>query len=167
MKIKVLPRKYFEQIQGSPEESRILGEYKIISIQSSYGFDGIPPFSLKNLSSPHLLCLTFDDVTDEQRKMKDLTGYAYFNHMLAKEILRFVDEGEMPLLVHCTAGISRSGAVGEVLNWYFNRCLKNNQDDYNDFIRNNRQIIPNHIVKKILLKVIENEERKNLNNVYL
>lgn len=167
MRIKVLPRKYFEQIQGSLEESRILGEYKIISIQSSHGFDGIPPFSLKNLSLPHLLCLTFDDVTDEQRKMKDLTGYAYFNRMLAKDILRFVDDGEMPLLVHCTAGISRSGAIGEVLNWYFNRYLKNNQDDYDDFTRNNRQIIPNHFVKKILLEIIENEERKNLNNVYL
>lgn len=157
MKIKVLPRKYFEQIQGSSEESRVLDACKIISIQSSHGFDSVPPFSSENLSSPHLLCLTFDDIANEAETAEDLIGYAYFNSGQARKILRFVDDGEMVLLIHCTAGISRSGAVGDVLNWYFNRCLENNQNDYDDFIRNNRQIIPNHIVRKILLEVIENE----------
>ena len=49
---------------------------------------------------------------------------------------------------------SRSGAVGEVLNWYFNRFLDDRAGDDEDFRRNNRQIIPNPLVRKILLDVL-------------
>ena len=61
----------------------------------------------------------------------------------------------MPLLVHCTAGISRSGAVGEVLNWYFNRYLEDNAEDDADFTYNNRQILPNSIVRRIMLQKLD------------
>ncbi len=77
-----------------------------------------------------------------------------FNEDMAHAIMRFVDDGKFPLLVHCTAGISRSGAVGEVLNWYFNRYLENNTADDEDFEQNNRQIQPNALVRIIMLKVL-------------
>ena len=73
---------------------------------------------------------------------------------MAHAIMRFVDDGKLPLLVHCTAGISRSGAVGEVLNWYFNRYLETNTADDEDFVENNRQILPNTIVRRIMLEVL-------------
>lgn len=152
MKIKVLPRVFFEKIKGSSTEKILLENSKIILICSSFGDDMQPPFSEQYLSHCNLLVQTFDDVT-----IDDFPGCQTFSLEQAREILRFVDPGEMPLLIHCTAGISRSGALGDVLNWYFNRYLENNQNDYDDFIRNNRQIIPNHIVRKILLEVIENE----------
>ena len=45
---------------------------------------------------------------------EETSGYPYFSHRQAKEILRFVDDGEMPLLLHCSAGTSRSGTIGEM-----------------------------------------------------
>ena len=87
MKIKVLSRKYFEQIQGSSEESRLLDACKIIAIQSSHGFYSVPPFSSENLSSPHLLCLTFDDIANEAETAEDLIGCAYFNSIVKTENL--------------------------------------------------------------------------------
>ena len=62
MKIRVLPRKFFEKIKGTPTEVELLEKSKIISINSSWGFDDTPPFSERFLTHPHLLTLTFDDL---------------------------------------------------------------------------------------------------------
>ena len=83
MKIRVLPRIFFEKVKGTPTEAELLEKAKIISINSSWG-----------------------------------------------------------------------GAVGEVLNWYFNRYLERNAADDEDFTQNNRQIMPNTIVRRIMLKVL-------------
>ena len=155
MKIKVLPRIFFEKVKGTPIEAELLEKAKIISINSSWGFDDAPPFSERFLNHPHLLTLTFDDICNEPETPEDLGNAVLFNEAMAQQIMRFVDDGKLPLLVHCTAGISRSGAVGEVLNWYFNRYLKNNTTDDEDFVRNNRQIQPNTLVRKIMLKVLQ------------
>ena len=144
MKIRVLPRAFFEKVKGTPTEADLLEKSKIISINSSWGFDDAPPFSESFLKHPHLLILTFDDICNEPETPEDL----------AHAIMRFVDDGKISLLVHCTAGISRSGAVGEVLNWYFNRYLETNTADDEDFVENNRQILPNTIVRRIMLEVL-------------
>ena len=155
MKIKVLPRAFFEKVKGTPTEVELLAKSKIISINSSWGFDDAPPFSDSFLKHPHLLTLTFDDICNEPETPEDLGNSVLFNEDMAHAIMRFVDDGKLPLLVHCTAGISRSGAVGEVLNWYFNRYLENNTADDEDFEQNNRQIMPNTIVRRIMLKILE------------
>ena len=155
MKIKVLPRIFFEKVKGTPTEVELLAKAKIISINSSWGFDDTPPFSENFFNHPHLLTLTFDDICNEPETPEDLGNAVLFNEAMAQQIMRFVDDGELPLLVHCTAGISRSGAVGEVLNWYFNRYLEYNAKDDEYFVQNNRQIMPNFIVRRIMLKVLE------------
>ena len=154
MKIRVLPRAFFEKVKGTPSEAELLGKSKIISINSSWGWDDTPPFSESFLKHPHLLTLTFDDVCNEPETPEDLGNAILFNKDMAHAIMRFVDDGKFPLLVHCTAGISRSGAVGEVLNWYFNRYLETNTADDEDFELNNRQILPNTIVRRIMLEVL-------------
>ena len=154
MKIRVLPRAFFEKVKGTPTEVELLEKSKIISINSSWGFDDTPPFSERFLTHTHLLTLTFDDLCNEPETPEDLGNAILFNKDMALAIMRFVDDGNLPLLVHCTAGISRSGAVGEVLNWYFNRYLENNTADDEDFEQNNRQIQPNTIVRRIMLKVL-------------
>ena len=154
MKIRVLPRKFFEKLKGTPTEVELLENAKIISINSSWGFDDTPPFSEELLNHPHLLTLTFDDICNEPETPEDQGNAILFNKDMALAIMRFVDDGKLPLLVHCTAGISRSGAVGEVLNWYFNRYLENNTADNEDFVQNNRQILPNTIVRRIMLEVL-------------
>ena len=154
MKIKVLPRIFFEKVKGTSVEAELLEKAKIISINSSWGFDDTPPFSENFFNHPHLLTLTFDDICNEPETPEDLGNAVLFNEAMAQQIMRFVDDGKLPLLVHCTAGISRSGAVGEVLNWYFNRYLEHNTQDDEDFTQNNRQIMPNTIVRRIMLKVL-------------
>ena len=155
MKIKVLPRIFFEKVKGTSTEAELLANSKIISINSSWGFDDTPPFSEELLNHPHLLTLTFDDICNEPETPEDLGNAVLFNENMAQQIMRFVDDGKLPLLVHCTAGISRSGAVGEVLNWYFNRYLERNAADDEEFTQSNRQIQPNTIVRRIMLKVLE------------
>ena len=154
MKIRVLPRAFFEKVKGTPTEVELLEKSKIISINSSWGWDDTPPFSAELLNHPHLLTLTFDDICNEPETPEDLGNAILFNEDMAYAIMRFVDDGKFPLLVHCTAGISRSGAVGEVLNWYFNRYLESNIADEADFEQNNRQIMPNTIVRRIMLRVL-------------
>ena len=154
MKIRVLSRAFFEKVKGTPTEADLLEKSKIISINSSWGFDDTPPFSERFLTHTHLLTLTFDDLCNEPETPEDLGNAILFNKDMALAIMRFVDDGKLPLLVHCTAGISRSGAVGEVLNWYFNRYLERNAQDDEDFTQNNRQIQPNTIVRRIMLKVL-------------
>ena len=154
MKIKVLPRIFFEKVKGTSTEAELLANSKIISINSSWGFDDTPPFSEELLNHPHLLTLTFDDICNEPETPEDMGNAVLFNENMAQQIMRFVDDGKLPLLVHCTAGISRSGAVGEVLNWYFNRYLEHNVADDEEFVQNNRQIQPNTIVRRIMLKVL-------------
>ena len=154
MKIRVLPRAFFEKVKGTPTEVELLEKSKIISINSSWGFDDAPPFSESFLQHPHVLTLTFDDIYNEPETPEDLGNAILFNEDMAHAIMRFVDDRQVPLLVHCTAGISRSGAVGEVLNWYFNRYLEFNTADDEDFEQNNRQIQPNTLVRRIMLKVL-------------
>ena len=155
MKIRVLPRAFFEKVKGTPTEVELLEKSKIISINSSWGFDDTPPFSERFLTHTHLLTLTFDDLCNEPETPEELGNAILFNEDMAHAIMRFVDDRQLPLLVHCTAGISRSGAVGEVLNWYFNRYLERNAVDYEDFTQNNRQIQPNPLVRRIMLKVLQ------------
>ena len=112
MKIRVLARMFFEKIKGTPTEVELLEKSKIISINSSCGVDDTPPFSENFFNHSHLLTLTFDDICNEPETPEDLGNAVLFNENMAQQIMRFVDDGKLPLLVHCTAGISRSGAVG-------------------------------------------------------
>ena len=57
MKIRVLPRIFFEKIKGTAEEDRLLESYRIISINSSRGDDSLPPFSERNRNHRNLLCI--------------------------------------------------------------------------------------------------------------
>ena len=150
MKIRVLPRIFFEKIKGTAEEDRLLESYRIISINSSWGDDSLPPFSERNRNHRNLLCLTFDDVCNEPDP-EDHDDCVLFSTRQAEAVMRFADDGSMPMLIHCTAGISRSGAVGEILDWYFNRYIADNPADHLFFTQNNRQILANPLVRKVFL----------------
>ncbi|MBR3776943.1 MAG: dual specificity protein phosphatase family protein [Kiritimatiellae bacterium] len=143
MKITILPRSYFEERMEGGEIRSLLINHKIISIQSSSGWDSVPPFHEEVRSLPNLLCITLDDyfaIPDDEDEKKLV---ALFSYEIADQIMRFVDDGKMPIIIHCTAGISRSGAIGSVLNRYYNSILANNKEDYDAFFLLNSKIMPN------------------------
>ena len=155
MKIDILPRSYFEDRRGSFEIDELLRSHKIISIQSSSGWDSEPPFAKEHCESKNLLCLVFDDYFGIPDDPLERSRVALFTPEHAERIMRFVDDGSMPLVVHCTQGISRSGAVGYVLDRYFNSVLANNEKDYEYFMARNPFIMPNPNVVEVFLKFLE------------
>ena len=155
MKIDILPRSYFEGRIGSDEIAQLLKTHKVISIQSSSGYDSEPPFAKGHMESKNLLCLVFDDYFGIPEDPVERSRVALFTPEHADRIMRFVDDGSMPLAVHCTQGVSRSGAVGYVLDRYFNSVLANNERDYEYFMARNPFIMPNPNVVEVFLKYLE------------
>lgn len=97
------------------------------------------PYFSKNHSN--VLTLSFNDVTDQD---SDLDGL--FNRDQALAIIDFVEQNKGRIfLVHCHAGISRSGAVGT----FIRQVLRL---DYDSFMRDNPKIIPNQFILNLLNK---------------
>ena len=155
MKIDVWARTYFEERIGSDEITQLLKTHKVISIQSSSGWDSEPPFAKEHCKSKNLLCLVFDDYFGIPDDPLERSRVALFTPELAERIMRFVDDGSMPLVVHCTQGVSRSAAVGYVLDRYFNSVLANNEKDYKYFMARNPFIMPNPNVVEVFLRFLE------------
>ena len=152
MRIHVKARSFFEARQGTPREAALLAKYRIISINNA-GFPAEPPpFSEEHLNSKNLLVLYFDDVE---------AGPNAMTPEQAKRIADFVctDDGR-PIFVHCTAGVSRSGAVGSELNWYFNRRLKNDMGDCLMFEIMHRDLVPNDHVRRLLRRELERAAKR-------
>ena len=152
MQIYVQARSFFEARQGTKRERELFRDNRIISINSvSHPAEG-PPFSEEFLDADNLLILYFDDVDE-----------GFPNTMTpeqAKQIVDFVRiEDDRPIIVHCTAGISRSGAVGEVLNWYFNR-FESDDSDYRKFEIMHPDIVPNSHVRRLLLTELQRNHEK-------
>ena len=155
MKIDVLSRTYFEERIGSNEITQLLETHKVISIQSSSGWDSEPPFAKEHCESKNLLCLVFDDYFGIPDDPVELSRVALFTPELAERIMRFVDDGSMPVVVHCTQGVSRSGAVGYVLDRWFNRTISQNETDHEYFEEHNQLIMPNPNVTDVFLRFLE------------
>ncbi len=152
MQIYVHARSFFEARQGTKRERKLFRNNRIISINSASFPSEVPPFSEEFLDADNLLILYFDDVDE-----------GFPNAMTpkqAREIVNFVRlEDNRPIIVHCTAGISRSGAVGEVLNWYFNR-FEADDSDYRKFEIMHPDIVPNAHVRRLLLAELQRNHEK-------
>ena len=152
MQIYVHARSFFEARQGTKRERELFRDNRIISINSVSHPAEVPPFSEEFLDADNLLILYFDDVEE-----------GFPNAMTpeqAKQIVDFIRiEDDRPILVHCTAGISRSGAVGEVLNWYFNR-FEADDSDSRKFEIMHPDIVPNSHVRRLLLTELQRNHEK-------
>lgn len=97
-------------------------------------------------TGPNVLKLTFDDVS------APMEGCAMFGERHARRICEFIKtiDTSRTLIVNCVHGISRSGAVGQVLDEYFNVHLERNKDDHRYFIDNNPYILPNTRIAETL-----------------
>ena len=153
MKIYVLSKKELKKIGYIDKEFFANKKRYFISIAGiADGCEYPHPFLTKD--SKRVLHLLFDDVTE---KHTEEFGYdpsiILFDNEHANKIFEFIKTipNDAELYVNCAAGISRSGAVGYVLNEYFN---KNLFEDYQDFQKNNSHIQPNPYVKRILTETI-------------
>ena len=144
MRIFVVPR-YFVEKQIDKNQDWILGKW-IISIFSKAGFSPIP------VDRYNILKLQFDDVSD--RDFDCAGNLVFFDQALASQVWDFIkqirDDGSKPFYIHCDAGVSRSGAVGYMLNEYFNKFLDNRAADREAFERDNSHIMPNPLVVRLL-----------------
>lgn len=113
------------------------------------------------------LILHFDDACPSEVKASGIK-WKLFSEDQAKSIKVFAQQAfndKKRLIIHCTAGISRSGAVGSTLNDYFNKFLEDNESDFEWFwtCGCERQISPNPYVAKVLRKILNINKEINDN----
>jgi len=180
MKIRVVSQQWFKEntwnlgplpVYRCPD-SVFWKENNFISIRHSAETD---PNCAIPVNGGNILKLQFDDavedadhtrvIFDGRTVEKNSRGYygvdddhalVLFDADIAGEIVRFIRKIDTSrlLFVNCGAGISRSGAVGEVLNDYFNKYLEFNALDDEYFRRLNRQIQGNPLVRRVLRETL-------------
>lgn len=95
----------------------------------------------------NVLRLWFDDVENDTDKFSPTNQekVTAFTVEDAKKVKQFIKDNKhkKQFVVHCSAGISRSGAVGQFICDFF-RC------DREEFLRNNPHIFPNGRVTRLL-----------------
>jgi len=152
MKVYILSKARFDNImQQKNITNENVEERKntfFISINDSCGTDEIPYFQNKQ----NVKVLFFDDVEKDievpRIGTKEVLVAKAFTMQQAKELFNFIisHKDKETCLVHCAAGISRSGAVGTFINDYFG-------GDYFEFKKQNPHIHPNGLVLRLLKEV--------------
>lgn len=156
MIIHVVPEKWYKEFIPAGEHlpvyqcpgSPFWQVNNFINIRNSRSIDpnrGVP------LNGENILKLQFDDV-------RELPGVRRrpFDRDMAEKIIDFVlrCDRTRELYVNCSAGISRSGAVGYIMNFYANKLLEDNPQDFERFSRINPQVDANPLVKEVLISAI-------------
>lgn len=136
-----LPKYKFEEVYKAKEKiPGLLKECAFISINDTFEF--VRP------DSSNYLNLSFDDVDEE------ITWgtCVLFTEEHARIIKEFVEQNlnKKYWFIHCTMGQCRSGAIGDVLSEYLGI-------GYADFKKDNPQVKPNALVKKILSQILLNQ----------
>ena len=164
MKVLVTSKHSFDHllsIKGITEQNieQISSSVCFISINGSDAYscgdpDQIP--YIKN-NKANVLVQFFDDITEvEKQAVKDeikYKGLILFSEEQAAEIIKFMDanKDKKTCIVHCAAGIARSGAVGEFINDYINGGTAEN---YREFKKNNPYTNPNGYVLRALKRAL-------------
>ena len=155
-KITVLSRSNFQKLVDSLSDRQIEAS-AFIAINDPYRPDGND--LVQSTSDPimgstvNVLNLWCDDVEEQVNDMFEL-----FNEQMAQDIVRFVlrNSDKKAWFIHCTFGKCRSGAIGEVLSDFFSI-------PYAQFKRENPQVQPNVLVKRLLTKAFQDEIEKPTN----
>ena len=118
-------------------------ESGVISVNCS-GDSRLFPSSYTNVKT-----LVFDDIEWDNPTARELI---LFTELHAYEVIDFLfrHDQSKDLIVHCYAGISRSGAIGNFARELF-------KYDYQEFMDDNSQIVPNTHVGQVLRRVWQEE----------
>lgn len=153
MKIDVVNRDFLKRM-SKDEWLGMLAGTRVISIRSTDGWDDSFPVPQGVRPNDNLLCLTFDDCTTWDEAWREHEMPELFNEEIAARILRFVRDDSLPLVVQCTAGISRSGAIGVAFDEFFNVRDNRNPADHEFFIARNPQVRPNSLVLRLMREAL-------------
>lgn len=152
MKIDVVDRDFLKRMSKN-EWLAMLAGTRVVSIRSSEGWDDSFPVPKGVRPNPNLLCQTFDDSTGVDDWMgQDLP--ILFDVDKACAIAGFVKDDGLPLVVQCTAGVSRSGAIGVALDEFFNIRDNRNPADHEYFVARNPQVRPNALVLRLMREAL-------------
>ena len=155
-KILVLPRIWIEAIiKGERWHPEITGKWALISIYSDKLLLTESAIeSLELLGCNHYITFRFSDITKKTYDFipKDELNSHFktinlFTRDLAHQIINFIDKikNEVDtLVVHCTAGVSRSGSCGLFAHRYLGT-------DEEEFWRLNSLILPNDYILEMLM----------------
>src|SRR4030042_172796 len=101
---------------------------------------------IKEMGCKKFLSLCFYDASDNE-DLSDDDKKMLFSKKQARQIIDFVDkikdDSDSVILLHCDAGISRSGAVGSFICDYLGL-------NYKKFLKVNPQVLPNQYVLRLL-----------------
>lgn len=153
MRIDVVDRPFLKR-KPRREWPGFLARNRVISIRSTDGWDASFPVPPGVRPHGNLLCLTFDDCTSWEEARREHDMPVLFDETLARGVVRFAGNGERPLVVQCTAGISRSGAIGVALDEFFNVREGRNPADHDYFVSRNPQVRPNALVLRVMRKIL-------------
>lgn len=155
IKIKVLSKPEFNQFMGEYgiSDSNVeekMGNVALISINDT---DGHWSTSWFDRDHPNVLRLWFDDVfADTEKSPTNKNQCRAFTEEQAAKVFAFIKENrDKDFIVHCSAGISRSGAVGAFINDY----LDSDKEFFHKF--NFERIFPNAHVSSLLNRLAWNE----------
>ena len=156
MNITVASKRRFDQLmidnKITDENVELRDTVIFISVVDTDQFSYIGEHYFK-FNHENVLNLQFDDCEhDGEPSPTQNKGTKAFSVEQAKEVFNFVKKhrDKETCIVHCAAGISRSGAIGSFINGY-------TQGDWYEFKRNNLQINPNPRV----LRMLQGEKRED------
>jgi predicted protein tyrosine phosphatase len=152
--ITVLSKRMFDNIMMknniTNENVKDKLDVAFISINNTEDTKEIPYFN--DCNSDNVLVLYFDDVEEDieipiigENKIQKVKAFTIEQ---ARILFNFIVKNteKKSFIIHCTAGISRSGAVGTFINDYF-------QQSYHKFLEKNPYILPNGHVLRLLNKI--------------
>lgn len=156
MRINVINKKTFDEIMISEsitdDNVKDLKETFMISITDTDKFSkSREPHFKKN--HDNVLNLAFDDCSvDGEASPTQPKGTKSMSQVQAMQLYHFIKRNldKEQCIVHCMAGISRSGAVGT----FINDLVKG---DFEKFSMNNPQIVPNVHVMRLLNREMYND----------
>ena len=154
--VKVLSKPEFNDLMANNkvDDKNIekLQNLALISINDTHGQWNVSWFDADH---PNVLRLWFDDIEhDLETSPTNPHKCKALSPEQAKQVFDFINENyEKDFIVHCSAGISRSGAIGAFINDYFGW-------DRAKFEKDNPHVHPNARVSRMLNNKVWKEKLK-------
>lgn len=144
--------KFKEELKGLSEQqfmaTAFISIHEPVKKHGKELFDGASNVILED--APNILNLWFDDAEDQYPIIgQPNEKLILFNEDMAQQVIEFIESNKdkKQWMLHCTAGINRSSAIGEFLADYFGIS-------HHLFKRDNPQVQGNVLVKNLMRKYL-------------